>query len=103
MVWNLDGLAGDTSEYVVLAVVLCIDDLAPHKRTDLGVIVYDLQLLAISRVVVVQSDYIEGGAALVLLSEVEVITFDIDEVLLIIEMVLYLSESLLFPIKSFLS
>lgn len=103
MVWDLDRLARNSGEDVVLSVVLAVDDLATHQRTHLGVSVHHLQLPAVLAHVVVQRDDVEGGAALVLLAQVEVVTFDINEVFLIVQMVLDFVESVMLSVKSFLA
>ena len=98
MVWDLHWLAGDASEYVVLSVVLAVDDPATHQRAHLGVIVHRLQLPTVLAHVVVQRDDVERGAALVLLAQVEVVPFDVNEILLIVQMTLNLCESLMLSV-----
>ena len=97
MVWYWDWCAGLTSQYIILPVIFRIKDFAANQRAHLCVIINNLQPLSLFCLIIVECDDIERGTSKILLTQIEIVSLDINKVILILQPSFYLLKPILLP------
>ena len=95
--------AGLPGKYVEVAVVLLVEHFASHEGADAGIIVYSFKISSLLRIIVVEADDVEGGAALILLAQAEVVPLYVDEVVLVVKVLLDVLEAFRLPLQPLLA
>ena len=103
MVGHRDGWSTLSSKNIILSIVLPVEDFAPHQGSNLSVCINLLKGFPLVVIFIVETNYVEGAATLVLLPGLVHITTNDDTVFLLLVVLVHSLESFVLTVQSFFS